>query len=275
MAPPQCCISFERRTAGRFSSGPGRRGGGFALAGAMMLLTLAGIVCGLLLGAAAAVIWTTVLERLGDSPFWSTVASFTKTAVSGDENADFLREYGALLKHLAIYLGRNVLVIGLAFLPVTLFILFVGPAAGRYWNRGADRIVVHPHQTLTVTANGQSWQLNLHLGSFPLPKDPASPLHIKLGDDELVCPSAQENWAFSSSAVRRLLLAALGFETTDAGGQPKLLIVRPWRGGDDNPLEPYLNQMELLFLAALSVASMGGMLYLRARRRWKSKPPTS
>lgn len=165
------------------------------------------------------------------------------------------------------YFGRNLLVVLLWLMPVLGFLLVAGPGSWLSRNGRADRIVIHPHQTLTIEAEGQIRRLDLHKGSIPLPQDRSTLLRINVGDAEFQCRGADEKWAFSSSPVRRTLLRALGFETTDAPGQPPLLIVRPWRGGDDNPLAPYVTEVELLILLVLSVVSIVGLLILRARRR--------
>jgi hypothetical protein len=229
-------------------------------------MTLAAILCGLLLGVIAAAIWTRVNSWFGEPRFWPAVAQFTKTAVSGADDADFLRQYLALLRELGVYVGRNLLAVLLAFLPVTLFIIVAGPPAGRYWNASAERITVYPPQDMTVTVDGESRKLGPSDGEFPRPADREVPLTIVVGDSTLECRSAAENWAFTSSPWRRMVLASLDFDTTDAPGQPDLLIVRPSRG-DGNFFWPYLNDLEFACLAALSVASLVGMVAFRARKK--------
>jgi len=224
------------------------------------------IACGLLLGVVTAFIWDRVLLWWGESGFWRAVADFTQAAVSGSNDADFLRQYGQLLKELGKYLARNLVTIGVAFLPVTIFLLIAWPMAHASANGRATQLVVYPPQAVTIETGGQTHRLEPPHDSLPLPEDRAASLEIAAGGATLHCDSASENCAFATSEWQRLLLSLFDFHVAESPPEVPLLILRP-SGGDDNWFWPYLNDLEFLFLTSVSAASLGGMLFLKLRRR--------
>lgn len=231
-----------------------------------MPASVVAISCGLLLGTVTAFVWDRVLLWWGESGFWQAVADFTQAAVSGSNDADFLRQYGRLLKELGKYLVRNVVTIGVAFLPVTIFLLVAWPMAHASANGRATQLVVYPPQAVTVETAGQTHRLEPPDDALPLPDDRAAPLEIGVGGATLHCASAGDNCAFSSSEWQRLLLSLFDFHVAESPPEVPLLIIRP-RGGDANWFWPYLNDLEFQFLASVSAASLGGMLFLKLRRR--------
>lgn len=224
------------------------------------------IACGLLLGVVTAFIWDRVLLWWGESGFWRAVAEFTQAAVSGKNDADFLRQYGRLLKELGKYLARNLVTIGVAFLPVTIFLLVAWPMAHASTNGRATRLVIYPPQAVTIETGGQTHRLEPPDDSLPLPDLRDAPLEIQAGGASLHCATAGDNCAFSSSEWQRLLLMLFDLHVEESPPEVPLLILRP-SAGDDNWFWPYLSDLEFLFLASVSAASLGGMLFLKLRRR--------
>lgn len=237
----------------------------------MMSDTFVATACGLVLGVAVALIWNAVLTYFGKPEFWRAVADFTKTAISGANDAEFFRQYAALLKHLAAYVGQNLLTIALAFFPVALFALVAWPFAHEYRNQRANRLAFYPVQPLTIVVNGQSVRLEPKVNLMPIPADRTAPLEIGIDHVVLRCRTLTENWAFTSSAWNRWLLSALDFEVELSPNYPPLLLVRP-TSGSRNPLWPYLNDLEFAFMASLSLTSCGGILAMKINRHRVRRP---
>ncbi len=95
-----------------------------------MITTLTTAAAGLILGCPVALIWLSVSRRLGQIDFWPSCRRLTQSLLSAADEREFRAQYGQLLKLLAQYLARNVLLTAAAALPVVLFVLFVAPAAG-------------------------------------------------------------------------------------------------------------------------------------------------
>ncbi|HEY3964767.1 MAG TPA: hypothetical protein VGM05_09480 [Planctomycetaceae bacterium] len=103
-----------------------------------MTTTLTAAAAGLILGCPVALIWLSVSRRLGQIDFWPSCRRLTQSLLSAADEREFRAQYGQLLKLLAQYLARNLLLTAAASLPVILFVLIVAPAAGAdgFWSAG-------------------------------------------------------------------------------------------------------------------------------------------
>src|SRR5689334_18860194 len=82
---------------------------------------------GVALGILTAVIWRTESSRVKKVEFWESVADLARLILGGEDEREFIRHYGRVLKLLARYLGRQALILGLSFLPVTVFVTLLAP----------------------------------------------------------------------------------------------------------------------------------------------------
>src|SRR5258708_5907665 len=97
-----------------------------------MPTNLSAVAMGLVLGVGAALIWRAVSTRVRPVDFWQSVASLARALVAGGDDREFLRRYCQVLILLAHYLGRQTLIVGLSFLPVTLYLMLVAPRLSFY-----------------------------------------------------------------------------------------------------------------------------------------------
>ena len=82
---------------------------------------------GIVLGVVTAAIWRSASARAPRVEFWESVADLARSIAGGGDEHEFLRQYGRVLKLLARYLGRQALILGVSFLPVTLFVMLLVP----------------------------------------------------------------------------------------------------------------------------------------------------
>src|SRR5262245_36564104 len=82
---------------------------------------------GIILGAVTVVIWQSASARLRKVEFWGSVTDLARFVVGGGDEREFIRQYARVLKLLARYLGRQGLILGVSFLPVTLFVILLVP----------------------------------------------------------------------------------------------------------------------------------------------------
>jgi hypothetical protein len=101
----------------------------------MTTLLTAG-AAGLLLGCPVALIWRSVSRRLGPFAFWSSCQRITRTLLNTVDARELVDQYGQLLKLLARYVARNVLLTTTAALPVLLVVMCFGLATEA--DAGAD-----------------------------------------------------------------------------------------------------------------------------------------
>jgi hypothetical protein len=222
------------------------------------------VACGLASGAVTALAWNALLARFGDATFRPALSAFVRQLAAGASDAELFRQYLELVKRLASYVGRNLAVLVLAFLPLSLFIMAAAPPASRFWNKGADSIVVYCSQPLSASLGADTFPVESPLSAIPTPEGPSVSLDLATSEASAHLDSAERNWAFSSSGFQRLLLEMLGFDLLSFEKGPALVIVRPSRG-DGNPLWPWVNDLEFAFLGSLTGASLLVMLAGRLR----------
>src|SRR5579859_5587617 len=92
-----------------------------------MMMGLPAAAIGVFLGLGSALLWRSVSSRVGRVEFWSSAVQLSRSLIAGENDREFLRQYVRLLHLLARYLGRQALVLGVSFLPVTLFLTTLGP----------------------------------------------------------------------------------------------------------------------------------------------------
>ncbi|MGQ0634388.1 MAG: hypothetical protein ACT4QC_07255 [Planctomycetaceae bacterium] len=225
----------------------------------MTLPVFIATICGLLTGIVTALVWNALLSRRGESTFRPALEAFVKQLASGVDGAQLFRQYVDLVKQLGGYVGQNLLVLVLAFLPVTVFVIVAGPPARRFWNAGADHIAVYSSEPVTVSLGAETFRVDPPMSEIPVPNGPDVSLDLTFADASVHIDSAARNWACSASAFPRLLLELLDFEQEAVSQGPALAIVRP-RRRDSNPLWPWMNDLEFAFMASLTTASTALMV---------------
>ena len=102
-----------------------------------MTIIVAGGAAGTILGLLAATIWRSISGRLAPVDFWPSFRRLTQALLCAADEREFRVQYCQLLKVLASYLVRNLLLTAASAAPVLLFVLFVVPAAKAEGHREA------------------------------------------------------------------------------------------------------------------------------------------
>jgi len=186
---------------------------------------------GIVLGAVTVVIWRSASSRLRKVEFWTSVADLARSLVGGGDEREFIRQYGRVLQLLARYLGRQALILGLSFLPVTLFVMLLVPHLHA------------PHVAATIDREPALVGRVQHAGGATLSNDDQHSAPQQPESDLTLASFAVEH------TVRRPLLEN---SPGESGGAWSCLVLSDW---------------EISFYTALSVASAAGMLVLVRRPR--------
>jgi len=213
--------------------------------GSLVIWYLAALTIGVGLGALAAIVFRIVVPAGTTGRFWNDVASAVQGLVHGAEE-QFWKSYFGLIRGSIAYIGRQLIALAAATLPLILAFHVAGPAVSAIW--AADgRLEVHPASAGTIVADMQprtsgrpSRLLSLSGGrTVALPGNPGS-----------VAVCAATDW-------RCKALYAIGFTvvSVEPATMPlsRPVIVRPAHD-DWNPFWPYLNDPEFLLFVGMSLS---------------------
>lgn len=166
---------------------------------------------------------------------WTNLGQMLK-----EDDAAYWRSYGAIIAASLRYVGRQLAALFLAVLPVTILLLLCGPALERAWNKKGPLVLPRAEVILPLTPDGNGYFRSDHF-------------RVKLED-----PYAKYYLGGEGAPRRQTMLRLLGFRpATLAGGTPdgaSLEIIRAYHR-DRNPLWPYVNDLELLFVAGMSLGT--------------------
>lgn len=236
----------------------------------MSLETLSGAT-GIAAGAAAGGIWCFASGRLREQELWPRLQALTRALISSDAEDPFARQYIRVLPVLMRYVGKQLIVLLLACAPVVAAYVALELGATRVMRRNVSHVEVAPRQSMTVTIAGKTLRLDESTGKIPNSVDLDALAVLSTNAGEFRCDTLMRKQAYSDDPAQRLLLALLGFkilrpEKPRAHAERQTLLLQP-SCGDGNFLWPYLADWECGFLMAVSLASIGGMLFLKARKR--------
>lgn len=91
----------------------------------MRAIEVATAMLGAVLGALAALIWQRVGALLGQDVFWGRFAAVARSLFSPGAEDRFLRDYFRLSRTLAGYVGKKLVTLVVAFLPVILVVTLI------------------------------------------------------------------------------------------------------------------------------------------------------
>jgi hypothetical protein len=116
----------------------------------MMRIDLYAVVAGIVAGLGSAMVFQWVSAWIPRVDFWLPATNLARSLVVVGDDEDFLSRYGALLKLLMRYLGRQALTMALPLVLVaTIAMLILPPSAERSNPRAADRgSFARPHVML-------------------------------------------------------------------------------------------------------------------------------
>ena len=223
----------------------------------------AAVGVGILLGVTFALIWHFAAKWLGKDEFWQTFARTAQQLISGEDDENFFRHYFLLVRAMVSYVGKMLLAITLASLPVAITVSLLAPIADSHLAASARFLEIHSTDAASIEVAGREYRPRDQRISLDFELDQRAEL-LALGRRTAV-ESLSTKHAVCSSRWQQMLLKTLGFRVValqspaSTGG---LVIVRPSRG-DDNPLWPYLDDLEFLTLAVISGASIVSMFILK------------
>jgi hypothetical protein len=217
---------------------------------------------GIVLGVVTAAIWRSASAKAPRVEFWAPVADLARSIAGGGDERDFLRQYGRVLQLLARYLGRQALILGVSFLPVTLFVMLLVP----YLHAPDVSTTIPEHSSLqraigegdaalagTGDDEGQSrLPSRAETGTLAPAGGEVAAGSLVRDSENLESPQPGDDLALAAFAevhtVRRQTAETFATENND----------RLWSWFK-------LSEWEISFYVALSVASAAGMLVLSRR----------
>lgn len=200
----------------------------------------------------AIVAWTTIsiFRRLVPKgttrKYWSDIGDGIHGLFYGDEDRFWLH-YGNVIRQSAVYIGRQLFGLLLAFAPLVLAFIVLGPWIISKWDRDA-KITVHPPTAGTVSVR-----------SIEAGDPPQIVLTLENGYEIALAEKSGSQVVCQPGRIACLILLGFGFTAVSldqaSSGVADLVIIRADHN-DWNPLWPYLNDPEFLFFLSLSLCSV-------------------
>lgn len=213
-------------------------------AGALLFGGLCGFGVGWLFGA--------IVKPGSNAAYFSSLSVNVKGLLFGDDK-DFWPHYKAVMLDTAKYVGIQLAGVFVAFAPLVLVLLLLAPQLLGVWERDAPWVVI----PATAGELGERSLVFADGAQIALP-EPPGPVAV-CSDGSLGC----------------LVLSGFGFRTLasdTAAVRDGLVVIRATRD-DWNPLWPYLSDPEFLFFLALTLVSVGQLVFSgRARRAPQASP---
>lgn len=248
---------------------------------------------GAVLGGIVLLLWNALGSRFGEDRFWPAYRQLARDLAAGAPPETILRQYGELLKLLALYVGKMTCRVCIAILPVVVCCTVLGPLVFRMELRSAQGVSVYPVQTVDITLADRSLifqsagessadppqSVPVTVGTLILAfkvdglaslmdeVEQGAQLKIVTPASEVVVPAWTAPVAVSNSLWTCLGLQLLGLEAHRTPDGPPLLIVRPDGPGGGSPLYPYLSDIELAFWAGLVGSSLLAVVVRKAIRQ--------
>jgi hypothetical protein len=217
---------------------------------------------GAVLGGVVVLLWNALGSRFGEDRFWPLFQKLARDLAAGAPPKQILRQYGELLKLLAIHVGKTTCRVSIAIFPVVLSFSLFAPVASSRAMRSADHLEIYPPQSVVVTLG----ELSLVFGPdrrAELPRaERDAPVSIASQEFAIELPRLKGAVAVTNSTWTCLGLQLLGLNAHHRPNGPSLLMLRPHLA-DCNPLYPYLSDVEFWFWSGLLGASLASGLVLQ------------
>lgn len=217
---------------------------------------------GAVLGGVVVLLWNALGSRFGEDRFWPLFQQLARDLTAGAPPEKILRQYGELLKLLALYVGKMTCRVGIAILPVVLSFGLLAPVVSSRAMRSADRLEIYPPQSAVVALGDSSLVFGAD-GRAELPRAARdAPVSIATQEFAMELPRLNGAVAVTNSTWTCLGLQLLGLNAHHRPNGPSLLMLRPDLA-DNNPLYPYLSDVEFWFWTGLLGASLASGLVLQ------------
>ena len=189
--------------------------------------------------------------------YWTGIGRAVRGLLYGDED-QFWQHYFSVISTSVRHISRQLLALALSLAPLIVFTLVIVPRLWPAWHKDAP-VVVDPPDAGSIVSR----QDNAKAGEQPHPV-----LHLADGSEISLADPYASHVLCAAKSLGCYVLLGLGFrELENAPGHPAIgenIIVRPYHD-DWNPLWPYLNDLEFVFLLSLSVGSI--VAFIRQSRK--------
>jgi hypothetical protein len=222
-------------------------------------------VVGFVLGGLVMAVWTALGRWLREDRFWPLFRQISRDLAAGVSPERFLQQYAHLLKVLAAYLGKTTVRVGIAILPVVVSYALFAPIMSSRAMHSAERLEIYPPQGAVVTLGGRSLAFGTDGRAELRPGQLDAPATFVLGNCSIELPRLNGPIAVTNSPWKCLGLQLVGLKTHHQPDGPPLFILRPDLA-DNNPVYPYLSDVEFWFWAGLVCASLVVGLVLQVKR---------
>jgi hypothetical protein len=206
------------------------------------------LLLGLAFGVAVAGVFRLLVPKGMTGRYWNGIARGVHGLLHGDHD-HFWKYYFGIVGQSTRYVGRQLLALLLATVPLILAANYAGPMIWRMWDAGAPW-AVYPQDAGRVL----NTEFASDAGRAP---EQRRALALK-GGSSVSLPDVPGSVAVcATGAFSCMALQALGFQAVYVPPQQlerdSTIVVRSWHD-DWNPLWPYLNDPEFIFLVGLSLA---------------------
>ena len=207
-------------------------------------------VAGIAAGWAFFLVWRRILPRDRSRVFWQAVPVHSSGIIHSEDPDDVMRHYGALMKHVMSFAGRNTLAVFAGLVPVAALFLLSGAL---YMNeRRGDTVEVRP--AIAVPGIPTGALVKTHDGGLLIDRQKVES-GIHLFGETLDSDALASKRAFCYGWLACLGYDLMLFETHPLQAPPLTsgtgtVVVRPLVFAA-NPFWPYLDDLELAYFVGV------------------------
>ncbi len=238
------------------------------MSGPTLICLVLSFIAGFGGGWAFYIVWRWILPRARSRVFWQAVPVHASGMLRSSDPDDVFRHYGALMKHVAGFAARNTLAVIAGILPVVALYLLSELLYAE--ERRVPIVEVRPAAAVSGIPASAPWVRNSD-GGLLIDRNQIPQGELRLLGETLNRDALADKRAFCSGLLACLGYQMMLFETHELPTPPRLggartVVVRP-RAFAGNPFWPYLDDLELAFLAGVMAGGIvAGWRSSRARR---------
>ncbi len=221
-------------------------------------LTVAG-AAGLFAGVTASLTSRFLKRRFDSRSLWLQIQRCIRTLTKETDGRRFIQTYLLLLRQSGRFVSLQLLTATVAIVPVITAYLSSSVVcdALTQWKSGC--VVVLPAAAITISTADGTHLLYHGQHNYQLAADSRASVEVSIEGIAPVSIAPLRKQGYSDSAWKQFLLTCLGFDRLklSALNRPSitLLVCRP-SSDDSNPLWPWLNDAEFLFIVTASAGSI-------------------
>lgn len=221
-------------------------------------LTVAG-AAGLFAGVTASLASRFLKRRLDSRNLWLQMQRCIRTLTKETDGRRFVQTYLLLLRQSGRFVSLQLLTATVAIIPVITAYLSSSVVSDALTGWKSGCLVIMPAATTTISTVDGAHLLHQGQHNYQLATDSRASVEVSIEGVATVSIAPLRKQGYSDSVSKQFLLTCLGFDRLQlsAPNRPSitLLISRP-SNDDSNPLWPWLNDAEFLFIVAASAGSI-------------------